>query len=215
MWPAPNPAWRSSAGPTPGPHVQPAHYLTWTSTSSTTPTLSFPGQHAQALHPRDLLPPQPKVHQYPPPAAPTLPPHLGFRLSSAEPPTPVLTQATQMLSDVLIQFISRPAIFFTSTPPTSQPPTFPPTPNPCSTATPLTPADFHIDTSIQHSTRQLLPAPTQKTSSTKRTPLKSATIKMTASINKLLDSRLAQITDTLRANLQAPAPPQQADAFAP
>ena len=125
MWPSPNPAWRSSAGPTPGPHVQPVHYPTWTSTTSTsaTPTISFQGQHAPAPHPRDLLPPQPGVHQYPPPAAPSLPPHSGFGLPPAEPPTPVLTQATQMFSDVLQQFVF--------------PPT--PTPSPCSTATPSGP----------------------------------------------------------------------------
>ena len=63
MWPPPNPAWRSSAGPTHGPHVQPVHYPAWTSTASATPTMSFQGQHAPAPPPRDLLPPQPKAHQ--------------------------------------------------------------------------------------------------------------------------------------------------------
>ena len=134
MWPSTNPARRSSTGPTPGPHVQPVHYPAWTSTTtSAAPTMSFQGQHAPAPPPHDLFPPQPEVHQYHQPATPTLPPHLGFGLPPAEPPTPVLQQAAQMFSDVLQQLISRPTLFSTPTPPPEQSPTFPPTLSPCST----------------------------------------------------------------------------------
>ena len=64
MWPPPNPTWRSSTGPPPGHPGQPIHYPAWTSTTSATPTMFFQGQHAPAPSPRDLLPPQPDVHQY-------------------------------------------------------------------------------------------------------------------------------------------------------
>ena len=92
------------------------------------PAFSFPGQHAPTLHPRDLPQPPPGVHQSPA-WAPTLPPHLGFGLPQAEPPAPALTQATQMFSQVLNKFLTRPA-------PSSSPeplPTFPPAPSPCPT----------------------------------------------------------------------------------
>ena len=96
-WPSRNPSWRFSAGPTPVPQGHPPHYSSWTSsTTSTPPTFSFPCQHPHALHPRDLTPLQPDVHQCHPPSTPTLPPHLGFGLPQTEPQVPALTLATQM-----------------------------------------------------------------------------------------------------------------------
>ena len=128
MWPSPNPLWRSSAGPTPVLQGHATHFSSWTSsTTSTPPTFSFPGQHAPALHPRDLPQPPPDVHQY---AAPTLPPHLGFGLPQAEPPVSALTQATQMFSEVLNKFLTRPAPFPPSTSPPEPLPTFPATQSP-------------------------------------------------------------------------------------
>ena len=210
MWPSPHSAWRSQAGPPPGHLGQPLHHLAWTSTTNATPTMFFPGQHVPTLPPRDLPQPSPKVHQYHQHPDPASTHSMSFGHPQVEPPTLVLQQATQMFSDVLRQFTSRPTWF---SPFCTRTITY------VSTYTESLPygttfgtfAGIFTTSSTDHTNSISNPDPIQKTPPAKRTPLKMTTTKMKADIHKILDSRPSQFTDTLRANLPCstciPSPP--------
>ena len=128
MWPSAHSTWRSSAGPTPGPHGQALRYPAWTSTASAEQQMFLRAQ-------RNFLQPPPNAQQYHQTPTPPSNPSLSFGLPLPE-RTPVLQQATQMFSDVLRQFTARPTLFSSPTPTPEPTSASPPTPSPCPMASP-------------------------------------------------------------------------------